>query len=52
VGTDGSWAPEPSILVLGISFESACGLGRKYGQNAIVTARVDEGAVPKLVLLV
>ena len=52
VGTDGSWAPEPSLLVVGISFEAACGLGRKYGQNAIVMARVDEGAVPKLVLLV
>lgn len=52
VGADGDWAPEPSILVLGISFEAACGLGRQYGQNAIVTARVDEGAVPKLVLLV
>lgn len=52
VGSDGIWPAEPSLLVLGIPFEAACGLGRKYGQNAIVTVRVDEGAVPRLVLLV
>ena len=52
VGTDGSWAPEPSLLVLGISIEAACGIGRKYGQNAIVAARADEEAVPRLILLV
>ena len=52
VGADASWAPEPSLLVLGIAFEAACGLGRKYGQNAIVYARAAGGAVPQLVLLV
>ena len=52
VGADASWAPEPSLLVLGIAFDAACGLGRKYGQNAIVYARAAGGAVPQLVLLV
>ena len=52
VGSDRSWAPESSILVLGISIKAACGIGRKYGQNAIVTARLDEEAVPMLMLLV
>ena len=52
VGADARWAPEPSLLVLGIAFEAACGLGRKYGQNAIVYARAAGGAVPQLVLLV
>ncbi len=52
VGADASWPPEPSLLVLGIAFEAACGLGRKYGQNAIVYARAAGAAVPQLVLLV
>jgi hypothetical protein len=52
VGADAGWPPEPSLLVLGIAFEAACGLGRKYGQNAIVYARAAGGAVPQLVLLV
>ncbi len=52
VGADASWAPEPSLLVLGIAFDAACGLGRKYGQNAIVYARAAGGAVPQLALLV
>ena len=52
VGADAGWAPEPSLLVLGIPFDAACGLGRKYGQNAIVCARAEDGAVPRLVLLV
>ena len=51
-GCDGGWALEPSLLVLAIPFDAACGLGRKYGQNAIVCARSDDGAVPQLVLLV
>ena len=52
LGADASWASEPSLLVLGIPFDAACGLGRKYRQNAIVCARADDGAVPQLVLLV
>jgi hypothetical protein len=42
------WA-EPSLLVLGISLESAKQLGRQYGQNGIVWCAAD--AVPELLLL-
>jgi hypothetical protein len=52
VGSDGSWLPEPSILVLGMPAATASALAREYGQNAMVTARVDHGAVPRLVLLI
>ena len=52
VGSDGNWPPEPSILVLGMPAATASALAREYGQNAIVTARADDGANPKLVLLV
>lgn len=47
VGRDdaGTWA-EASVLVLGISREEACALGREYGQNAILHAAED--AVPRL----
>lgn len=44
-----AWPGEPSFLVLGISLESARGLGERYEQNAIVWAGAD--AVPQLVLL-
>ena len=36
VGDDGSWPPEQSFFVLGISREDAQGLGRRHGQNAIL----------------
>jgi hypothetical protein len=36
VGADPSWQPEPSLLVLGIHRKDAVGLGRKFGQLAIV----------------
>lgn len=52
VGLDPAWPPEPSLLVLGMSLDAARGLGRKYGQHALVYARADEGAVPQLVLLI
>lgn len=52
VGRDANWPPEPSLLVLGMAFDAACGLARKYGQNAIVHVRAEGGAVPQLVLLV
>ena len=48
VGSDPSWAPEQSLLVLGISREAATELGRRHGQNAIVFG---EGPVPELLLL-
>jgi hypothetical protein len=37
VGADGSWKPEPSLLILGVQENEAKELGRKYGQLAIVT---------------
>ena len=49
VGTIGDWPPEPSILVLGCSWEQAVHLGHHYSQNAIVW--IGEDAVPRLVLL-
>lgn len=45
----GQWPGEDSFLVLGIEKETACGLGRQFGQNAIVFCNSD--AVPQLVLL-
>lgn len=33
---EADWSPEKSILVLGISREDSIGLGRDFGQNAIV----------------
>jgi hypothetical protein len=45
----GEWPGEDSFLVLGIEKETACGLGRQFGQNAIVFC--DSGAVPQLVVL-
>ena len=45
----GDWPSELSYLVLGLSFEEACELGKKYEQNAIVWC--DSDCVPQLVLL-
>ncbi len=36
IGDDGTWPPEPSILVLGIEREAAVQLGRQFHQSAIV----------------
>lgn len=47
-GAAGDWT-EPSLLVLGLSREAACALGRRWRQNAILHAIAD--AVPRLVLL-
>lgn len=44
---DGEWVGEESFLVPGISREAAAGLGRQFGQHAIVFC--DESAVPELV---
>lgn len=38
------WAPEASILVLGIPIEEAIGLGSTYGQVAIVAGQRDQAA--------
>lgn len=41
VGQDAAWPPEASILILGISRESAKRLGTQFGQLAIVFAELD-----------
>lgn len=43
------WAPEPSLLVIGMFRDNAELLGRLFGQNAIVF--VDKGGAPRLVTL-
>jgi hypothetical protein len=45
----GDWLSEASYLVLGLSLEESCELGKKYQQNAIVWC--DSDCVPQLVLL-
>lgn len=45
----GSWTPEPSYLVVGLTLDEASDLGREWEQNAVVWC--DEHALPWLVLL-
>jgi hypothetical protein len=45
----GRWTPERSVLVIGIARPDAEGVGRAFGQNAIVF--VEKGRAPELVLL-
>ncbi len=47
VGSDPSWKPEESLLVLGISRGNAVALGRDFGQLAVVLGR--RGAPSRLV---
>jgi hypothetical protein len=42
----GQWPSEPSVLVLGISFEDAAQLAFEYGQNAFLF--IDENLIPRL----
>lgn len=42
VGTDPSWKPERSLLILGISEGDAEKLGEKFQQNAIVVGELQE----------
>jgi Protein of unknown function (DUF3293) len=44
VGRDGRWAPEPSLLIVGIAEADAGELARRFGQNAIVAGRAGEAA--------
>jgi hypothetical protein len=44
IGTDGSWPPEASLLVLGIAETAALELGEKYGQKAILVGSLGEPA--------
>jgi hypothetical protein len=48
VGDDGSWPPEESLLVLGMSEAAAVALARRFAQEAIVVGR--SGAAARLVL--
>lgn len=43
-GRDGSWPPEPSLLVVGIPEAEALRMGRRFGQNAVVAGRAGEAA--------
>ena len=45
----GKWAPEPSMLIVGISRADAETVGRVFEQNAIVF--VEKGRAPELVVL-
>lgn len=47
-GDDGTWPPEPSLLVLGIDEASARALMVRYRQNAVVWVGAD--GVPELLL--
>jgi hypothetical protein len=44
IGDDGTWPAERSVLVLGIERDAAIGLGRRFGQRAIVCGRLGEPA--------
>jgi len=46
---DGSWPPEPSLLVVGLACDEAVELGRRFGQVAIVVG--EKGGAPQLVWL-
>jgi hypothetical protein len=46
----GEWPPEKGVLVLGLSFEQACEIGREFRQNGVLWC--DEHADVSLVLLV
>ena len=43
------WPGEPSLLVLGLTRDASCALGRRLEQNAIIFCGAD--AVAELVLL-
>jgi Protein of unknown function (DUF3293) len=45
VGDDGTWPPEPSVLILGIPKGNAVELGRRFGQRAIVYGELGGPAV-------
>jgi len=47
-GRTGEWPPEPSFLVIGISFGDAGHLAAKFGQNAIAFSGLD--GIPRLVI--
>jgi hypothetical protein len=46
-GEDGQWKPEPSLFILGIDFQKAFDLARRFEQNAFVY--VEKGKAPILI---
>jgi hypothetical protein len=44
VADDGRWAPEPSLLIVGIARGDAVRLGMRYGQAAIVCGELGRAA--------
>jgi|688.fasta_scaffold1696703_1 hypothetical protein len=44
VGSDASWKPEKSLLILSIPKTKAIEIGKIFEQNAIVCGRIDEPA--------
>jgi hypothetical protein len=49
VGDDGFWPPERSLLILGIDFDKAVELGRRFRQQAVVCGVISKEA--RLVVL-
>jgi hypothetical protein len=49
VDPEGRWPAESSLLIMGVTLETARALGRQFKQNAVVWAAAD--AVPRLILL-
>jgi hypothetical protein len=47
IGDRGDWAPEESILILGLSDEAARGIGAAFGQVAVLYG--ESGDTPRLV---
>jgi len=48
-GIDSTWAPEKSILIIGISKSESIRIGNKYNQNAILIGK--KGNAAELILL-
>jgi Protein of unknown function (DUF3293) len=44
VGRNGTWPPEPSLLIVGIAEPDAVELAKRFGQHAIVAGRPGEPA--------
>ena len=49
VGTDATWKPERSFLIIGISRTDAIGLGKEFEQNAIVYGKLNQP--PELIII-
>lgn len=46
----GRWQGEESILVLGIDYDTACAIGRRFNQDALLFAGIE--AIAELVVLI